>query len=295
MDYGRRITEVLLILAILLAVFLFGPDFFPAYNRLISESFFNPCKNPIQYSIGQIDPKFGLSEDYFIGAVKDAENMWETASGENLFEYKPGAGLKINFIYDYRQSSTSELNNLNSAIEKDNADYSKLKADYDNYVSQYDSNKSKLDSLVSSYQKKPSDNIYSEIISLEQENSLLVSKINALAQQLNNLAGTVNLNVKNYNDIGQSVQTEFEQGNYVSDLKTKEINIYQFDDRDKLVKVLAHEMGHALDIGHMANPNDLMYALNVGENQEITPEDLSALKDVCSRNGWVEMEKLLFH
>lgn len=295
MDYSRRITEALFILVILLSAFLFGPDLLSAYNQIAAKAFFNPCKSPIEYSIGQVDPKFGLSEDYLLSAVKDAENMWEKASGENLFEYNQNGELKINFVYDYRQNSTVELNNLDNTIEKDNAYYLKLKADYDNYVSQYDSNQSRLDSMVSSYRKKPTSKAYSDITSLEQVNNSLAVKINALANELNSLAGTLNLNVKNYNDIGQSLETEFEQGNYMSDSKTKEINIYQFGDREKLVKVLAHELGHALQIDHMNNPSDLMYALNVGENQEITAEDLSALKSVCSRNGWEEMFKLLVH
>ncbi len=295
MDYRRRITEVLLILVIIFSAFLFGPDLVSAYDRLASKIFFNPCKSPIEYSIGEVDSNFGQSADYFLSAAKDAEKMWESASGENLFEYKEGAKLKINFVYDYRQSATVNLNNLDNSIEKNDANYLQLKNNYDNYTAQYNANQTKINSLTLSYQKKKSNDVYNQITSLQQANNDLVPKINSLAEEINDMAKTVNTDINNYNDITQSVDKEFEQGNYVTDANKKEINIYQFEDRDKLIKVLAHEMGHALDIGHMDNPDDLMYALNAGDNQEITTEDLNALNAVCSSNPFGEAYKLFVH
>jgi len=48
---------------------------------------------------------------------------------------------------------------------------------------------------------------------------------------------------------------------------------------------LAHELGHTLGIGHVDNPQSVMYYL-MGEqdlkNPHLTKEDLDALKNVCA-------------
>jgi len=309
MDYERRITEILFILAILLSAFIFGPDLMSLYSRLA----FNPCKSPVEYSIGNIDGSFAVSNDYLLSAVKEAEGLWEGASQKNLFEYSPDKGIKINLVYDYRQDSTVQLNNLGGILETDNIYYLNLKREYDGYVVRYNSDKARLDSLVSSYgqqlssyqkeidswnkkkgsqekysqlalEKQNLDTTLSQIKTMEEQNNALVAKINGLARDINTLAGKVNLNVNNYNDISQSVEKEFEQGNYKADSTTKEINIYQFENKEKLVMVLTHELGHALGIGHMDNPEDIMSSINAGESQKITSEDLTELDKICSKN-----------
>ena len=309
MDYEKRITEILFILAILLSAFIFGPDLMSLYNRLA----FNPCKSPVEYSIGNIDGSFAVSNDYLLSAVEEAEGLWEGASQKNLFEYSLDKGIKINLVYDYRQDSTVQLNNLGGILETDNSYYLNLKREYDGYVVQYNSDKARLDSLVSSYgqqlssyqkeidswnknrgsqekynqlvlEKQNLDAMLSRIKTMEEQNNALVAKINGLARDINTLAGKVNLNVNNYNDISQSVEKEFEQGNYKADSITKEINIYQFENKEKLVMVLTHELGHALGIGHMDNPEDIMSSINAGESQKITSEDLTELDKICSKN-----------
>ena len=309
MDYEKRITEILFILAILLSAFIFGPDLMSLYNRLA----FNPCKSPVEYSIGNIDGSFAVSNDYLLSAVEEAEGLWEGASQKNLFEYSLDKGIKINLVYDYRQDSTVQLNNLGGILETDNSYYLNLKREYDGYVVQYNSDKARLDSLASSYgqqlssyqkeidswnknrgsqekynqlvlEKQNLDAMLSRIKTMEEQNNALVAKINGLARDINTLAGKVNLNVNNYNDISQSVEKEFEQGNYKADSITKEINIYQFENKEKLVMVLTHELGHALGIGHMDNPEDIMSSINAGESQKITSEDLTELDKICSKN-----------
>ena len=47
-----------------------------------------PCKNPISYSLVAFDERFGISRDYFINALKEAESIWEKPIEKDLFVYQ---------------------------------------------------------------------------------------------------------------------------------------------------------------------------------------------------------------
>jgi predicted Zn-dependent protease len=98
-----------------------------------------------------------------------------------------------------------------------------------------------------------------------------VGEYNALVRQANSKIDIIN----------QSADKEFEQGDYVSDSEGQRINVYEFEGKAKLVRLLAHEMGHALGIDHNDDPASIMYYLNQGKGMKLSSADLAALKKVC--------------
>ena len=102
-----------------------------------------------------------------------------------------------------------------------------------------------------------------------------------MANVINRLIRELNLTVGDYNAIGAKTSGEFQEGQYVRDAAGQKINIHQFDDRPALVRVLAHELGHALGIDHLDNPEAIMYRLNESGNEKITADDIAVLKAVC--------------
>lgn len=272
---------------------------------------FLPCQEPITYQLGEVDQHFGISQKNLLTAITSAEQIWEKPSGLNLFEYAPNGTLKINLIYDYRQDTTLKLKQLGIVVKNDQATYDKLKTQFASLQKSYQTDKTNLDKLGAELDRRITiynaeiknlnrkggaspaeiESIHSKEIALNQllanfetQQNIFnnkIDEINALANTLNNLAQTLNLSVDHYNTIGSSRGEEFEEGSYKSSAAGQEINIYQFDDNNKLVRVLAHELGHALGLEHVSSTKAMMYYLNNGINEKLLPEDILQLKQHC--------------
>lgn len=271
-----------------------------------------PCTEPIPYSIGSFDSRFNISQDQFRKDISEAASVWNLALGKTLFTYDANSSVKINLIYDYRQKATLQLNKINTVISDDRANYDIAKAKYDALSQQYARDKASLqvktdtyNQAISSYNEQiaswnnrggapPAEyqklqeekqSLAIQAASLDQDRSAfnqLVDTLNSLAPELNKLAHTLNLNVKTYNTVGASTGEQFSEGEYVEDSSGTRINIYQFKNENQLVRVLEHELGHAIGLGHVNNSESIMYYLNSGINQKLTANDLAELNTVCN-------------
>jgi hypothetical protein len=116
---------------------------------------------------------------------------------------------------------------------------------------------------------------------LESQLNVMVRDINTVAGRLNSLARTLNLKVETYNTVGVSRGETYTGGLYQNTSSAEIINIYEFSNSDKLVKVLTHELGHALGFEHVSDPQAMMYYLNEGEASHLSESDLTILHTLC--------------
>lgn len=291
---------------LLITTLLFGGGYFYYVAQAI-------CPAPLAYSIGEVDASFGLTFDDVRLALADAESIWEDATGQSLFIYDEDAEFTVNFIYDERQQYTDaegnfkeKLDTTQSVSDAINDTYAKLVANYNDLQIIYSDKVETYERELASYNDKVS--LYNEeggvtqemydslqerkvyldsqqvaLNKLSQELNGMVKEINEIGDRGNVLVETYNRGVEEYNHtFGES--REFTQGTYSSE---KRIDIYTYADSNELRLVLAHELGHALSLDHVANEESVMYFL-IGEQPQdivLTDEDIDEFVRVCSQKS----------
>lgn len=299
------ISNTFLILVIIGTGYYFREDwknlFFP----------FEPCRKAVTYSLGTFDERFGISKEEFLENIIQAEEIWEDEVNKPLFQYSPNGVMKVHLIYDNRQETTDRLKEVGIVISDDKASYDRIKMKYDLYVSELEQKQRDYNRRVAAYEKDlevhdkrvdylnenggaPKDE-YQELKAEEERLNNEATKINALASSinsltkdingiaaiLNDLANKLNIQVKDFNTIGESAGEEFNEGEYIRDDEGIRINVYQFENEDKLLRLLQHELGHAIGLDHVDNPQAIMYRLNSSTNGTLTTEDVTELLRIC--------------
>jgi len=234
------------------------------------------CSHPIPYAIGAVDTRFGITKSTLINDTKAAAAIWNKAGDKELLVYDPKAHLKINLIYDTREASA-----------KLGIEISLQQADLDSARAALDASQAQFAAEQTAYNKKVDAINARGGVTPSEERTLAAER-----ESLNNLENSINSAVASYNasvaavnalvaQFNKTAGRTFREGEYVQDSAGERINIFEFVGNAQLERVLAHEFGHAIGLGHDTNPKSIMFAKNESGNLVPAASDLVALNAVC--------------
>lgn len=244
----------------------------------------HPLDTRLRYRIGEVDPRFNLSQSQVQDLAQQAAEIWHQGTMKSLFVYDPNAKLAINLIYDERQAESTarqqELNILENTQQYQNSERSnieKLRAELDQSNRELEIYKVNYESKVTQYNQfvqninqsnqamHPSaqaqleqlkNQLQTEQINLNQKLAAHNQKVNQLNQQVD----VLNSNNQQFNHSVDKFNARFQPRQFDKGVfNGQSINIYEFQSDADLRVTIAHELGHALGLLHNADPKALMY------------------------------------
>jgi len=230
-----------------------------------------PCVATITYHVGTFDQNFGISKANFITDLQSAAALWNKAVGKELLQYSDSAGIPVDLVYVTRQATA----NLGVAIDKAQAAYEADRTRVEAEKAAYDAADTTYESQVTYWNERggapPSE--YQQLQATRASLDAQLATLNADIAALNAEARATNANVKTYNTNSGA----FEEGEYRSNSSGESISLYEFTNKTQLIRLAAHEFGHAIGLGHVENIDSIMYPLNKSTALTLSAEDLAAL------------------
>ncbi|ENV84369.1 hypothetical protein F941_00008 [Acinetobacter bouvetii DSM 14964 = CIP 107468] len=269
-----------------------------------SDRIMHPLDTRLRYQIAEVDPRFGMSKEQAIQLSKEAIQIWHDGTQKQLFVYDDQAQLKIKLIYDARQENYNAFKKTQQELDQEHSSNQRISGNLDVSKSSLEQMQQSLRqeqiqlraeadylnqqrmswSRIENEQGENRQRIEAQYQALREKAQQLQRNIayyNQMNAQYNQQVGQHNSSIERYNwNVMQAKNRfpprEFHKGVFMGD----QIQIYQFDTEDDLRLTLAHELGHALGLGHHADPEALMYPV-LGEQDlqhfKLKPADQSLL------------------
>lgn len=269
------------------------------------------CPAPILYRIGEVDERFSISTTTLAEIAAAAEATWEKELNRELFVYDDTAEFSINLIYDERQRLASTEEEWRQSLDAEQADYEALVKELESLGARYQSAQASYTTVREAYEARLAaynaeverynneggapPQVFAELeaearqINTDLKQVLAAEKtINELATTINELGETGNKKIAAYNEAVLEYNELFgELGTFTQgDYERERINIYKFSDTTELSRVIVHEFGHALGIGHVEGETSVMYYLMTDRDvSQLSLTDTAALLDVCGSDA----------
>jgi len=278
-----------------------------------------PCGESFNFSVKHVDSRFSISVADVAQAAGKAADLWNQAGERVLIqpdtENDQESDITIQLIYDERQERTDSEHRFREQIRTEQyrldqlqVQHEQRRAQFDEQSKQYldlaDRTTQELNALnewvreknenggftESEYElfKKKKEEVNKKQDKVLQERRRLdqfAKEINREMEILNDKLGEKNNLIERYNaDFAGDMR--FTKATYQRIGNRGVITVNQFMNKQELVLILAHEMGHALGLDHLPNPKSVMFSRMGAQNLHpeiiLSAEDRRAIQSVCN-------------
>lgn len=271
------------------------------------------CAEPLTFRIGNIDERFSITKNEVVSMMEDVARVWSDAADTTILTYDESGEISVNLVYAEEQQLSDRERQYRDRLEHEEFsitvlenEYKRLNREYESEVQTYDEDSRELQQTIHQLnewvrqkneqggfneqdlkqferRKTEIDQVKLDLARREKALAQKAAELNEKITFLNQKVEAKNLLVDEYNRQFPGVR-KFTQGAYEWTNDSRTINIFHFLDKNELRLVIAHEMGHALGMGHVSNPESVMHELMESQNRRelaLTDEDIQALKSVC--------------
>jgi regulator of replication initiation timing len=266
------------------------------------------CPAPLSYRLGDHDERFLLNPEDTRATLLEAERLWEEATGRELFVYDEQARFTVNFIFDERQKLAVKEEDWRERLDEQERagraavaavrllgeEYRALRQVYDAEVARYETNleahNRRVEAINAQGGALPEELSLlraeeQKLLAAATELSRLADQLNVLARRIKTLGAEGNRLIEEYNRNAADYNQRFVDGSAFTQAEYVggRINVYKYTDRTELLRAMAHEFGHALGLGHIADQNSVMYHMmrEWPDAPRLSAEDLAEFRRVC--------------
>lgn len=295
---------VMLLWAVISGIALFFALQMVVHPQLRYNSGLDRLKHPfdtrVRYRIGKVDERFELSHQDVKQLTNEAVQIWHTGTKKQWFVYDDTAQLTINFIYDERQAQSNAKADVERSIDrmiqthdqqsqKLHKERMVLKQEFDALQIQIHNWQNQHEQLQQQMSNATNNEQYQQLLSRYQQLLGQKTQLNQQIQSHQYKQHAFNQSIKDHNQYAQNIDQAIDDARqrfvphqfHKGVFNGKQINIYQFQSLDDLRLTLAHELGHALGIGHNDDPTALMYPYAQQQNLQnfqLKPADIALLE-----------------